>query len=185
MEHHEGDIQALVQAAQAGDEDSAGQLYDAFFQRIYRYFLYRVSGPEIAEDLTQTVFLEMVRSLPRYKQRRAARFSTWLFQIARHRLIDHYRQHRETEDIDAVIERTHIELRVDPAESTYDTRAAAVWQALERLPEKYRSVLRLAYVEDLDAQEIAALLGITAVNVRVLKHRGMQQLKDSLTTPTL
>jgi len=177
MDATEQEIQQLVRKAKSGDSESFGKLYDIFQPRIYRYFYFRTSPRETAEDLTQTVFLEMIRSLDRYIMRESARFSTWLFQIAHHRLIDHYRKNKISISIDALNENTYKELQIQPSEPLFDTRHERVVQLFMKLPPRYKEVLRMTLVDGLDTAEVAKLLGTTPLHVRVLKFRGIKKLK--------
>lgn len=181
----EADILGIVRQAQSGDTESVGRLYDEFHQRIYRFFYYRVGIRETAEDLTQTVFLEMIRSLPRFVARTATPFSAWLFQIARHRLVDHYRQRGETLSLDQIVVCRHSPVAVEPAELTYDARSERVRQAIVQLPDQMRRVIQLSCLEDMDTADIAALMETTMVHVRVLKFRGIRKLKQLLNVADL
>ncbi len=181
MDHAENETQELIARAQRGDQDAMGALFERFGDRVFRYIRMRVSDTASAEDITQTVFLEMVSSLLRYKQSEKAKFSTWLFQIARHRLIDHYRRSRPTAPIDELPERIHPNLSVDPAE----TDGGRIAWAMAQLSERYQTVLHLRFREDLDPAEIATVLGTSALNVRVMQHRALKALRVILKTNAL
>lgn len=172
LETEEG-IQILVSQAQSGDSGSVARLFELFSDRIFRYLRLRLSEVEIAEDLTQTVFLEMIQALPRYQPSPKAKFSTWLFQIARFRLIDHYRKHRSTVDIDEVAIQGHPNLSTDAPEFELNQTDAA----LAQLPEKYRTILHLRFREELEPKEIAQVMKISVMNVRVLQHRALRKLR--------
>jgi len=176
MEYVEEEIQDLVRRAQEGDQDAVAALFECLSTRIYRYLRLRVSNQEIAEDLTQTVFVEMLQALKRYKRESRTKFSTWLFQIARFRLIDHYRKERPSIPIEDVPERAHPNLTVAPQEID----AGLVDKAIRRLPEKFQTVLHLRFREDLDPSEIATVLGTSTINVRVIQHRALKALRAIL-----
>lgn len=176
------DISRLVRDAQLGSEASMGRLYEVLVDRVYRYLLMRVSHRETAEDLTQQVFIEMIRSLPRYKVRAGAKFTTWLFQIARHRLIDHYRRQKTVLPIDEAPE-SHPNLQVDPAPVPDDEfiRDGRLTESLQRLSERQQSIIHLIYREQLSPGEVAEVLNISVISVRVEKHRALTKLKKLLT----
>lgn len=172
----EADIQIIVSRAQQGDADGFARLFDIFSNRIYRFFRVRLSDNETAEDLTQVVFLEMLQALGRYKTHSDAKFSTWLFQIARFRLIDHYRQHRQHVSIDDLPTQAHPNLSVDAV--AYEL--PVVDDLLNQLPENYRTILHLRYQEQLTTSEIAKVLKTSAINVRVLHHRAIRAARKLL-----
>jgi RNA polymerase sigma-70 factor (ECF subfamily) len=175
MDKGDLEISELVARAQAGDADSVGQLFERLSDRIYRFFALRTADSETAEDLTQTVFLEMIQALPRYKVQRDAKFTTWLFQIARFRLIDHYRKQRPQVALDDAPEPSHEPL------ADYDPIASArLDRAMRRLPEKYQTVLHLRFREGLPAGEVAQIIRTTAINVRVIQYRALRALRAAL-----
>ncbi|MBI3963835.1 MAG: RNA polymerase sigma factor [Candidatus Kerfeldbacteria bacterium] len=180
MEVDQQTIDGLVSDAQRGDTASVGRLFDLLFDRVYRYVRFRVHGDDDAEDLTQIVFLEMIRSLPRYKQQEGVRFTTWLFQIARFRLIDHYRAARQDVTLDPELADTQPQLQATPRDFAALGSGEAIDRALAALPEQYQTVLHLRYREDCTTQEIAAVLDTTEGNVRVLQYRALNTLRDQL-----
>jgi RNA polymerase sigma-70 factor (ECF subfamily) len=164
-------VQELVTQAQAGDVHCAGKLFDLYMVRIFRFLCHRMPTNEAAEDLSQTVFLEMVKSLHRYNPQRNAKFSTWLFQIARHRLVDFYRRRRQEVSLEDIPEPVATITWMDPV--GYD----GLHQAVAALPERYGTVLNLRYQEDLSAAEIAQIMNTSEINVRVLQHRALKALR--------
>ncbi|MFA6272327.1 MAG: RNA polymerase sigma factor [Patescibacteria group bacterium] len=173
------DIQKLVQEAQAGDSMSVTRLYELFSDRIFRYLILRVSHRETAEDLTQTVFLEMIRSLSRYKKQKDVKFTTWLFQIARYRLIDHYRRSKTVLPIDELAD-SHPELQVEPEEVNVDPYYLKIKNVLHKLSEQQQNIIYLSYYEDMLPGEIAEITGLSAITVRVEKHRALTKIRNIL-----
>lgn len=174
---NEEEIQNIVSLAKQGDEPSIAKLFQLYNDRVFRFLRIRVGSAEIAEDLTQTVFLEMLQSLARYTPQRSAKFSTWLFQIARFRLIDHYRKRRPEMPIDDILSSAHPALWVQANE---DVDLGTIDAALQQLPERYQTVLHLRFREDMAAGDIAKVMKTTALNVRVLQHRALAALKRIL-----
>ncbi len=172
----EDDIQAIVASAQGGDADSVAKLFELFSDRIFRFFRVRISDTKTAEDLTQTVFLEMIQALKRYK-RQEAKFSTWLFQIARFRLIDEYRKNPPPLSIDESLQ-NHPSLIVDPPGEISLPRN--IDSAFAKLPERYQTILHLRFREDFSYREVAYSMNISEVHVRVLQHRALNALRKLL-----
>ena len=88
--HTEGVLPQLapdvVKRAQRGDERAYGAIVDAYRLPVFNYVLRTVADRELAEDLTQEVFLRVWRSLPSFGHR--AQLSTWLFQVAKNVVLD-------------------------------------------------------------------------------------------------
>lgn len=175
MDRSEIEIASLVAKAQTGDGDSIGKLFELLNNRVFRFFALRTKSRELAEDLTQTVFLEMIQALPRYRVRKNAKFTTWLFQIARFRLIDHYRKQRPTVPLEEAPEPGH-----EPLEGVDPLRSEAIAEALRKLPEKYQTILHLRFREDLATKDIAQIMHTTQLNVRVMQFRALRALRAIL-----
>lgn len=174
---NESTVQRVVASAQQGDQSSLAELFRLFSDRVYGFFRARISDEAEAEDLTQIVFLEMLRSLHRYAPKRNAKFSTWLFQIARHRLIDFYRARRTTIPLDSV-EPAHPSLTSDPVEPDLDK--AVIDRAFRHLPEHYQTVLHLRFREDMSVADVARIMERTKVGVRVIQYRALRSLRRLL-----
>src|SRR3990170_2483145 len=81
----------VVEAAQAGDLDALGALYDAHINQVYRYALARLGNVHDAEDVAEEIFLKMLSGLPGYEWRRVP-FAAWLMRIARNEVASFQRR---------------------------------------------------------------------------------------------
>ncbi|MFA5051852.1 MAG: sigma-70 family RNA polymerase sigma factor [Patescibacteria group bacterium] len=178
MDPEKNKILELVAHAQAGDEFSMGELFERYHQAIYRFHAYRVGSAEDAEDLTQTTFLEMVRSLPQYHPRAGISFSSWLFSIARYRLIDYYRRHANNIPFDKVSPDEYTRMQSDTTNPDYDSRIPMIRRQMRQLPENYQTILQLTLLEGLNLREAAHAMKISSLHARVLKHRAIKKLKS-------
>jgi RNA polymerase sigma-70 factor (ECF subfamily) len=145
------------------DPDHFGRFYDDALPRIYGYLLHRCGGsPAVAEDLTQETFLAAVVELR--KGRCVDAPLPWVYGIARHKLLDHYRHleraRRRAERPDA---------EAGPGHDDADDRAAA---ALAAVPAAQRIALVLRHVDGLSVPEVAATLGRSVEAVESLLARG-------------
>lgn len=168
----------LVKKAQDGDHDAFGAIYDQFATPIYRYVAFRV--PEaIAEDLVADIFVKAWEKLHTYEGRQGTPFSSWLFRIARNLVIDTYRLHRDTEELDEFHEDG--DRWNNPALSiTQELQSTLLRQAMNHLPRRYREVLLLSFMSDLSNTEIAHSLRMREGSVRILKHRALKKLATLL-----
>ncbi|MBI5404614.1 MAG: sigma-70 family RNA polymerase sigma factor [Candidatus Kerfeldbacteria bacterium] len=162
----------LVSEVAAGKTDSFGKLYDAYVDRIYAFLWFRTRHTETAEDLTSTVFL---KAFDRLKQFSGGSFRAWLYTIARTTLIDHYRTHHPTDDVDG--------LEIGTADD-HDARIDRQLQlekihlALRQLSAEQRRVVTMRVWDDLPHAEIAQILGQTEAAVKMTFSRSVQKLKD-------
>ncbi|OGB73521.1 hypothetical protein A3K24_01550 [candidate division Kazan bacterium RIFCSPHIGHO2_01_FULL_44_14] len=170
------EINQLALAAKEGDSGAFGQLFDELSDSIYRFLAFRLRDNDSAKDILSQVWLEAWQSLHRYDPNRP--FKTWIFAIARYNLIDHYRRHRPTVSLDAVINRsggTDVEAEVET-----NDEVTRVIDNIDQLPELYQTVLKLKFVEELDYSEIAQITGKTENHLRVIVKRGLDKLKQQL-----
>jgi RNA polymerase sigma-70 factor (ECF subfamily) len=163
------DHAALVIEAQGGDADAFAELYRRFGRFVHGLLLARLPRDD-ADDVTQEVFMEAWKKLP--KLREPAAFGTWIASLARGRAVDHLRRRRAHTDLDTPL----------PARETQTTslQATEVLAAIQALPEAYRETLMLRLVEGHSGPEIAALTGLTPASVRVNLHRGFKLLRERL-----
>jgi len=138
-----------IQAAQNGSEQAWRQLFEQHFDAVYRFCVALAAGRhDLAEELTQQVFVTAARRINRFDLARAA-FRAWLFGIARNRNMavrsgeQRRKQHEESSA-------RRISEAVTPRDS--DLR---VHEALARLPSHYRTVLEAKYLRGLSMNEIA------------------------------
>lgn len=171
----EDEIEAIVDRARAGDEAAFAALYDVFAPRVYRFFRFRVSSPEAAEDLMQRVFFKMIETLPTY-QSRGLPFAAWIFRVARNAWIDENRTARTTVSMD--------QLEAEPAESgdphahaTASLDGEMIRRAIATLPKDQREVIECRFFAGLTPRETALLMGRSEGSVRVLQHRALTTLR--------
>jgi RNA polymerase sigma factor (sigma-70 family) len=157
-----------------GSETAFNELFHRFEGRAYRYFLRRVRSDARARDLYQELFLRLHRFRETYDPARA--FEPWFFHIARHALIDEWRQqHRRAE-----VALTEADLRSKDAgaESEVADREAA-GRALEALsPENARMVVD-AKVRGLEHAEIAAAMSKSVDAVKQSVSRSLRRLREA------
>ncbi len=164
--------ESLVQAAQSGDASALTCLYDRYVNQIYAYLQRRVATTEAAEDLTSETFLAIVQSLRSF--RGESTFRTWLFDIARRRLAEHWRR---TYRLPTVAIDTFASFAAGPEEATgsepEDLRRNQLQTVLAALPERERRVLHCRFMEKRSVRETAQALGLTENNTKVIQHRAI------------
>jgi RNA polymerase sigma factor (sigma-70 family) len=169
---HDNELMVLVKA---GDLDKLGILFERYKTRLYRYFYLNTGDQDASEDLVQNVFMRIIRFRDRFEA--AGEFRSWMFSIAYHAKIDHFRKgkrtqrHEELRETDAVLERTAEHDMID------SENVSRLESALQRLRDDYREVLILARYEELKYREIAEMLGCSEGAVKVRIHRALQELK--------
>ncbi len=163
------------------DPDAFGELYDEYVKRIYRFIYFKVPSAEQAEDLTSEAFLKAWHYLK--EKREVPNLQALLYSVARTVVIDYYRA--------TSLERGNVSLEEGAAdmadaasdrllrevETKFDT--TLVLEKLRGLKDEYREVVIMKFLDEMTTHEIAAVLGKTASNVRVLLHRATKALTDA------
>jgi len=174
----------LIAALRDGHGDALAILFDRYHKLVLTIALKIVRDPGEAEDVVQTVFLDVYRAVAQFDPRKGTT-KVWLLQYAYHRAINR-RQHllgrefynsSELEELEAVPPDT----RATYGLSSPETKAL-VEQALAALPAVQKSVIQLASYEGLSMREIAARTGESLVNVRHHYYRGLYKLRSFIST---
>lgn len=177
----------LLRLMLAGDGSAFEQLYQRWQSPIYRFAL-RMSGSEtIAEDLTQEVFMALMRDGWQYSERGS--FAAYIFTIARHRLWRRLKRERwfvaleagEKLEADGPCASERLTAREDPlADLTRAEIVEAVRVAVLALPVHYREAVLLCYLHELSYAEAAEVIGCELGTVRSRLHRGRALLAEKL-----
>jgi len=164
---------SVAQRIAAGDEHALEESYRLHGPMVRSYLRRFVTNDE-ADDLVQTVFMEVWRSRGRVDANRP--FEAWLFGIARKRAIDQLRRgHHQVISIDVARELTGAD-----GDQFVDRLAwaAEVRSALSRLSDEQQEVIALSYFGDLTQQQIASRLGVPVGTVKARMARGMRKLAN-------
>jgi RNA polymerase sigma-70 factor, ECF subfamily len=171
-------IDRLVEAAQNGDPEAFGSLFDHYYLPVHRFVASRVGRPSDAEDLAQLVFVKALEALPRY-ERRGVPFGGWLFRLARNVVIDHIRTRREHATLDVVAEQTADETAPDDL-AVLRQEMDSVALALRRLTPEQREAIELRFFAGLSAKEAAVAMGRQEGTIRGLQFRAIAALRREL-----
>lgn len=172
------DINNLVTRARAGDKEAFGKLYDLFLDTVYRFVYFRVSTTPDAEDITEQVFVSIFEHIGSYEERKLP-FEAWLFRIARNKVIDYYRTKKTKVALEDIAERPDEKPQPDKLTEIQLT-TDAVMNALTKLPDIYREIIILKFIEEKENDEIEIILEKQPGYVRVLQQRALSKLRSLL-----
>jgi len=191
MEEERSD-EALMLAYQAGDGVAFEALYGRWRGRLYRYLLHQCGQAARAEELYQDVWLKVIGAREHYEV--AAKFSTWLFRIARNRLIDHWRAAGKAAEESLVgfegeDDELPLDARVELAASGDETPsrllerkglAEKLVAAVNALPAVQREAFLLAEEGGMTLEEIAATTGTGRETVKSRLRYALAKLRADL-----
>jgi RNA polymerase sigma-70 factor (ECF subfamily) len=165
-----------LRKAQRGDARAFGALVVAYEQPVYNYILRMVGDRTLAEDLTQDVFLRIYHGLAGFSLR--CRFTTWLFQVAKNRVLDELRARERRPHPDALDDVAPLEVADAPPEQI--EMIDAVWRAVAVLNPDLKMALLLRDVVGLSYAEIADSLEITLATVKWRIYKAREEVQVAL-----
>lgn len=170
-------MQALVGKVQKGDVNAFGEIYDLLLDRVYRFIYFRTGHKEDAEDLTETVFMKIWKSISSYEDK-GLPFEAWVFRIARNIVIDHYRTKKQNVTLDENLENTLPDNKETPEDLLHSKMLKEIiFNKIKLLPEAYKEIIILKFIEDKDNKEISDILEKPIDQIRVLQSRALKALK--------
>lgn len=170
----ETQLKQLMLEGMRGDTRSYNALLRAVTPLLMSFYGRRMHhGEADVEDLVQETLLAIHTRRSSYDEARP--FTPWLFAIARHKLVDHFRRRRVTSDIDELSDILRAEGFDEALEARID-----IERLLEGLPAKQAGAIRHTRLKGLSVTEAARMMGIGESDVKVSVHRGLKRLVGEL-----
>lgn len=168
-------VERWVTKAKHGNVKAFGRLYECFVDSIFRYIVVRIRSVEDSQDLTAEVFKKAWEYLERYRHQN---FRAFLYTIAHNLIVDWVR--KKQKEVKVPLERIS-----DPKENLEtklesDEEIKRLYLAIEELPDSYKQVIILRFLEELSINETAAVLNKTSLSVRVTQFKAVRKLKQIL-----
>lgn len=164
----------LIKEIQHGDEEAMEELVYRYYDEIF-YYIYRLGSPyEQAKDITQDVFIAMLKAIPVYKEQ--GNFRAWLYKIAYNRTMNFFRKNEDT----VSFSEKHENLKIEPDIGEQLANQSMVKEMLNSLPKKQSNVLILKYYHGFTAREIANIVGTSVHTVKSRLFQGLQKLRKRL-----
>ena len=172
------DERALLERAKRYDEAALGELYDQYAPRIYAYIYSRLGDAQLAEDLTGDVFVRLMGAIQSERFWRTS-FQAWLYRIAHNLVVDTFRRHRPTADV---------ELNEQLATSQDDVPSLVAQRlsyrhlraAIADLTPDQQQVLALRFGEGMTARQAADVMRKSTGAIEALQHRALARLRRLL-----
>ena len=181
---------ALMLRVREGDREAFAELVDKYKQPVMNLAYRTLRDATEAEDLAQHVFLQVYKSAHRYEI--SAKFSTWLFTIARNLCLNEIRR-RSRHPADSLESQYPGEEEDQPARQFQDAKAFApteevlqqelqekIEEAVADLPENQRTAIQLCRQEEMSYEDIAEVLGCSLSATKSIIHRAREVLKQRL-----
>jgi RNA polymerase sigma-70 factor (ECF subfamily) len=165
----------VLRKAQRGDERAFSLILRAYETPVFNYVLRLVGGDRaLAEDLTQEVFLRVFQGLPKFSLR--SKFTTWLFQVTKNRVLDELRaSERRPRALVAIDDIAPLEVLDAPVERLEEIDS--LWRAVENLSTDLKMALLLRDVVGLSYTEIADSLEVTLATVKWRIYKAREEVQ--------
>lgn len=167
----------LVAQAQAGDKDAFLTLYNRYLNIVYKRVGSRVPQRDV-EDVTQNIFIAVVRSLDKFESR--SLFSTWLYTIVSRQIADYYRKYYRSSEKDAMSIEAQEDFDIPIDNQNNVEELIVVKQALHALPENYQEIIMLRFGNGLTFAEVAESIGKSLEATKSLYRRAIQALTENI-----
>ena len=172
-------IEQLIDSCLRGDQQAWDLIVTRYWRKVFNVAYKFVGRHDLAEDLTQDVFLKIFKALGTFDRR--ANFQTWLISVSRNLCIDHYRSVRKEREL---VDRSVDSAEVSAVSGEPDAllalergdRRARLHDALAQLPDTLRTAVMLRDIQELTYQEIADKLALPEGTVKSRINRGRKEL---------
>ena len=167
--------ETIMIAVRNGNLQTASVLFDRYNKRIFNFLATMTNDRYAAEDLTQNVFLRMIKYRGSFKD--DSRFQPWIYQIARNVFSDHYKARKNTtKNID--VERVSDHIPEPEDTRSMEEKETLLHLSMAKLSEDERELLVLTRFQHMKYEEVATIMETTVPNIKVKVHRAIGKLRE-------
>jgi len=181
--HQEPSDHDLLAGTAAGEAKAFEALYNRYHVRIYHYLRMRTHDDTLAEEVLAEVMVAVWKGAGNFKG--GSQVSTWIFGIARNKVLDAFRQRTRAESKTVeLVDEGEVPDPVENPEEQVDqkTTGALVHKALTKLSQEHQEIIYLAFYEEMPYQDIATMINISVSTVKTRVFYAKQKLKVALGT---
>lgn len=180
-------VKKRIKQVLKGDQDAYAEVVEIYKDKIFQICYRMLGNRHEAEDIAQEAFLRAYININSFNIN--LKFSSWLYRIATNLCIDRIRKKKPDYYLDAEVAGTDgltmysqipAETRLPEEDVESLELRDTIQKEISKLPEKYRTVIVLKYIEELSLNEISAILDIPLGTVKTRIHRGREALRKQL-----
>jgi RNA polymerase sigma-70 factor (ECF subfamily) len=150
------------------------QIWEEYHTKLHSFIQNRVRDESVAEDILQEVFLRIISRIDTLRE--DSKIQSWMYQIARNVIIDHYRAHKIMEELPESLAAPEME----PSKEAWQEIEGCLLPMIQDLPEHYREAVTLSEIEGLTQQEVAKRQGVSLSGAKSRVQRGRAMVKETL-----
>jgi RNA polymerase sigma factor (sigma-70 family) len=166
----------IMEAVKNGDLQQASMLFERYNKRIFNFLARMTVDRDVAEDLTQNVFLRVIKYRNSFKE--SNKFQSWIYQVARNVFSDHYQsvKNRKADFVD--VEKMSDRMPDSEEGMMIDEQEKLLHQSMLLLSDEQRELLVLTRFQHMKYEEVAVIMDTTVANVKVKVHRAIAKLRE-------
>ena len=165
-----------MDAVKSGDLQQATVLFERYHKRIFNFLARMTFDRALAEDLTQNVFLRMIKYRSSYRE--GNKFQSWIYQVARNVFSDHYQAHKNKKSDFVDVEKMSGSLKDSEESELQEEREQILHRSMAMLNEEQRELLVLTRFQHMKYEEVAIIMETTVANIKVKVHRAIAKLRE-------
>lgn len=174
------DIKLIKKIKNKSDKDAANKLISKYYKELYTYVFKQTTDKELSMDLTQEIWISILKSMPRYDEKKAS-FRTWLYRIATYNLVDYYRSkaykyNSKLVDIDNINLYDDEDI-VTALENKEDVKN--IINIVNKLNLSSQQILRLKLFSDYTFLEISDALEIPESTAKTRYYAAIKKIKEN------
>ncbi|UII21112.1 RNA polymerase sigma factor [Fulvivirga ligni] len=166
-----------MSAVKDGDLKKASVLFDRYNRQLYNFFVKITFDRDLGHDLTQNVFLRMLKYRQSYQEGKS--FKSWIYQMARNIYADHYRKNKMLYSDYMEAENISDKMNAIDESIMAGEQEKLLYISLFKLKPEHREILILTKFQQLKYEEVGTILDCTVANVKVKVHRALKDLKET------
>ena len=180
-------VKKRIKQVLKGDQNAFEEIVEIYKDRVFQLCFRMLGNRHESEDAAQEAFIRAFMNISSFNQK--LKFSTWLYRIATNLCIDRLRKRKPDYYLDAEVSGTegltmysHLpaDTKLPEEELENSETQAQIQEEISKLPEKYRAVIILKYIEELSLNEISEILDLPLGTVKTRVHRGREALRNQL-----
>ena len=162
------------------DYQNFDDFYKEYYNQVYWYIYKKINHAEDAQDLAGDVFCSCYKNFNNYDPQKSS-ITTWLYVIVNNRLKNYYRDRKVNVSLDEQIDERYLAVGDDLTQAVLiEDYRNILADAIATLPEKYQLIVILKFFGEKQSDEIAGIMNMSAVNVRVTLSRALKKINDYL-----
>ena len=166
----------IMEAVQNGDLQQTSLLFDRYHKRLFNFLARLTMDRDTAEDLTQNVFLRLIKYRSSYRQ--GSKFQSWIYQMARNVFSDHYQKTKNKKANFIDVEKMGERIADNDEGEKLGEQELLLQKSMALLSEDQRELLVLTRFQHMKYEEVAVIMDTTVANIKVKVHRAIAKLRE-------